>query len=630
MTKLHEQFIFIGILLLALLVAGCSAPQTGSSIAPRGDVQTIRMTVEGIDYVPAEFQVEVNRPVRFIVDGTNAEGCVKYFSIPSLKINEKLKPGENIYEFTPQKTGKIPFSCSMGMVFGSINVVEALSEDVPPKTQSFVQSTFLPGQSTNNDNILPVQASQVVTLEDGDTFTLRADFVRSGNEIKYGYNGMIPGPTLKVKQGSTITVDFTNAIDMNTTIHWHGLRHDIRDDGVPGVSQDPIPPGGSYRYTLQFPDAGIFWYHPHIREDIQQDSGLAAAIMVVPHAQYQNTVNHEELLILDDSLLENGATVPYGKDHAHRALMGRYGNVLTVNGQENYVLDIRQGDVVRFHLTNVANVRPFNISIPGATIKMIASDLSNYERDQFVQNVIIAPAERYTIEVLFENPGHYPIKNINPFMTYTLGTIRVDAEISDENHTASFKNLRENTDVIRDIDRFRQYFSKEPEYTLVLTVDVAGAMQGMGHGMMHIQDNIEWEDTMPMMNARFGSDKVRWILQDQRTKKENMNLAMQATVGDVVKIRLVNTKESPHPMQHPIHLHGQRFLVLTDNGIPHQNLVWKDTVLVPVGHTVDILVDVTNPGEWMMHCHIAEHLEAGMMTSFIVASDTSVTSRSMH
>ena len=91
-------------------------------------------------------------------------------------------------------------------------------------------------------------------------------------------------------------------------------------------------------------------------------------------------------------------------------------------------------------------------------------------------------------------------------------------------------------------------------------------------------------------------------------------------VGDVVKVRIINEEDSAHPMQHPIHFHGQRFLVLSDNGVPNTNLVWKDTTLVPIGHEVDILFDISNPGEWMFHCHIAEHLSNGMMGMFKVSN----------
>ena len=127
------------------------------------------------------------------------------------------------------------------------------------------------------------------------------------------------------------------------------------------------------------------------------------------------------------------------------------------------------------------------------------------------------------------------------------------------------------------------------------------------------KDGIEWEDSQGMMNTNMMGNMMQWKMVDQETGAANDKLVYSANVGDKLKIRIINKQDSPHPMQHPIHFHGQRFLVLSDNGVATTNLIWKDTVLVPTGHTVDILLDVSNPGDWMFHCHIAEHLSNGMM-----------------
>jgi FtsP/CotA-like multicopper oxidase with cupredoxin domain len=112
---------------------------------------------------------------------------------------------------------------------------------------------------------------------------------------------------------------------------------------------------------------------------------------------------------------------------------------------------------------------------------------------------------------------------------------------------------------------------------------------------------------------------TRWKLIDRATGAEGASINWRFRVGDRVKIRLVNEMDSDHPMHHPFHIHGAgRFLILSRDGVVEPNLVWKDTVLVPTGQTVDILLDVTNPGSWMAHCHIAEHHEGGMMFSFNV------------
>jgi FtsP/CotA-like multicopper oxidase with cupredoxin domain len=136
----------------------------------------------------------------------------------------------------------------------------------------------------------------------------------------------------------------------------------------------------------------------------------------------------------------------------------------------------------------------------------------------------------------------------------------------------------------------------------------------------HDAGGIEWEDDMRELNRRTTPANMRWMLVDRDTGAANHEIAWQFAVGDRVKLRLVNEMDSDHPMHHPFHVHGAgRFVVLARDGAAEANLVWKDTVLVRTGETVDILLDITNPGVWMAHCHIAEHHESGMMFSFTVS-----------
>jgi len=136
-----------------------------------------------------------------------------------------------------------------------------------------------------------------------------------------------------------------------------------------------------------------------------------------------------------------------------------------------------------------------------------------------------------------------------------------------------------------------------------------------------VKDGIEWDTgdgMMQMMNQMSDMKNVSWKIIDNSTKQENMMIHWNFQKGDMVKIHIFNDPHSPHPMQHPIHLHGERFLVLSTDGKKNDNLVWKDTVLVPLGSSMDILVDMSNPGDWMGHCHISSHLENGMMFHFSV------------
>ena len=502
-----------------------------------------------------------------------------------------------------------------------------------------VVGPFLPGQGFDAASLPEAKPRTVREMADGDTLALTAQLVRrtinGQTVVMYGYNGQYPGPLIKVERGATIIVDFKNEIEMPTTVHWHGLRLDNRFDGVPFVTQAPVEVGETFTYEVYFPDTGIYWYHPHMREDIQQDLGLYGNMLVDPQAEnYYSPVNREEVVILDDLLIDDNGLLPWGDESSIHTLMGRFGNVMLLNGRTDYTLDVDQGAVVRFFLTNVANTRTFNVTFGEAPIKIVASDVSKYEREEWVSSVPIAPAERYVVDVRFDSAGTVPITNsiqaINHFRgefyphVDTLGLVRVSDTPAAPSYAESFQTLRENEDVQQDIDAFREYFDKPVDHRLELTVRVKDLpvpiMRAMEIDTLYVPP-IEWNDAMPMMNWLSSAEQVTWILRDRDTGRENDEINWSFSQGDVVKIRIFNNPDSFHPMNHPIHIHGQRYLVLAIDGEPNPNLVWKDTGIVPVGSTVDLLVDMSNPGDWMLHCHIAEHLEAGMMFSFSVGGD---------
>ena len=496
---------------------------------------------------------------------------------------------------------------------------------VPPVTG------FLPGAGADLAKLPAAKPSRVARLEDGDTLDLTAMLVRrtvKGHVFAmYGFNGQVPGPLIRVPQNATITVRFHNRIDLSSTVHWHGVRLDNRFDGVPGLTQDSVAPGGDYTYTVHFPDAGIYWYHPHVREDIEQAMGLFGNLRVdSPDRDYYSPVNREETLLLDDLLVNGDTLIPFGKEAPDYALMGRVGNVLLVNGEPRYTLRAKKGEVVRYFITNVSNSRTFNISFGGAPIKVVASDVSRFEREERVASVVIAPAERYVVEVRFDRAGRYAVVNAIQAINHyagefspevdTLGIVTVDPAPSTPDYAKPFATLRANTQVSRDIDRYRSSFTKPPDKTLTLTVATTAlplaTVQFMNVDTAYFAP-VEWVDGMPDMNWLSTSKQVRWILRDDATGRENMDIDWHVPRGSVVKLRVFNDPKSFHPMQHPIHLHGQRMLVVARDGVATPNLVWKDTAIIPVGSTVDLLIDASNPGAWMLHCHIAEHLGAGMM-----------------
>ena len=474
---------------------------------------------------------------------------------------------------------------------------------------------------------------ELVRLRDRDTLRLESGLVRrtiNGKTlVMYGFNGQHPGPLIDVPKGATIVVQFRNGIDQPSSIHWHGVRLDNRFDGTVGVTQDAVAPGERFTYTVRFPDAGLYWYHPHVREDIQQDLGLYGNMLVrPPSGGYYAPVNREEVLMLDDLLLGDDGLTPYGAEAPTHALMGRFGNVMLVNGEPRHDLVVRLGEVVRFYLTNASSARVFNLSFPGTRMKIVASDVGKFEREEMVPSVVLAPAERYVVDVEFGRAGRVPMLNRVQALDHmvglfapeedTLGTVRVTDAAVAPRYATQFARLRRNADVAAEIAPFRRLFDAPPARSLVLTMRTEGLPAAVSNMLIGINAPMDWNDGMAMMNWVSTGKEVRWVLRDPDTGKENMDIDWRFRVGDAVKIRVFNDPAASHAMQHPLHLHGQRFLVVSRDGVAATNLVWKDTAIIPAGETVDLLVDMANPGRWMIHCHVAEHLGAGMMGVFEV------------
>ena len=551
---------------------------------------------------------------------------------------------------------------------------------------------------TDVTDLPKASATAEVELSDGEEFDLRIEPVAkqlNGDSVRMlAYNGSIPGPTIRVKEGSEIIVNIENQGDLEGTVHWHGLRLDNQYDGT-HETQKPMAIGETYQARVAFPDPGVYWYHPHIREDYAQEMGLYGNVLVEPaDPDYWPPAHRSVALTLDDILLEDGKVAPFSRTETTHAAMGRFGELLIVGGETEKKLEAKHGEVFRLYLTNTANTRVFKVALPGARMKLVGGDSGHVEHEQFVGDVILAPSERVVVDVLFGSPGELTLEHRTPERVYPLAQINVVDEPAEPDLTAEFEKLRTNADMVAERERVAEHFDAEPDKVLGLIaemdmdapegpvvygcpmhpevvqeepgkcpkcamtllaiettytcpmhlevlqnepghcpecgmkllpkqlVDQAGG-DGDEHGSAehdHSQgDGIEWEDDMVEINRITTPANMRWKIVDRQTDAANADIDWKFRVGDRVKIRVVNEMAGDHPMHHPFHVHGAgRLLVLARDGEQEESLVWKDTVLITTGQTVDLLLDVTNPGRWMAHCHIAEHHESGMMFSFDV------------
>ena len=330
---------------------------------------------------------------------------------------------------------------------------------------------------TDPSGLPEATGSALLELGDGDLLDLRVGPVakRLGEAMvrMLGYNGSIPGPTLTVRQGSEIVVHVTNEGDLDTTVHWHGLRLENRYDGVPHETQAPIPVGGEFTYRIQFPDPGLYWYHPHIREDYTQELGLYGNIVVVPaEPDYWPPADRDLVLTLDDILLEDGKVAPFSPSETTYAAMGRFGNLMLIAGETDHRATARVGEVVRLWLTNTANTRVFNVRLPGVRMKLVGGDSGRVEREEFVEEVLLAPSERAVVDVLVDRPGELILEHRTPDRSYPLATVSVAEGLVESSAAAEFEVLREAPELAAERRSLDAWLAAPPDKTLALVAQM--------------------------------------------------------------------------------------------------------------------------------------------------------------
>jgi FtsP/CotA-like multicopper oxidase with cupredoxin domain len=411
----------------------------------------------------------------------------------------------------------------------------------------------------------------------------------------WAYNGGVPGPVLRVRQGEQLRVDVVNDLPEETTVHWHGLRLPNAMDGVPHLTQPPIAAGGG-RFTYEFacPDAGTFWYHPHLRGNVQVEMGLAGALIVEEPERL--AVDRDVLWVLDDWRMQRDGQVTqdFGsmRDATHD---GRIGNTVTINGALPGQVAVEAGERIRLRLLNVANARIFALRFEGHAPMVIALDGMPCEPHAPAgERIVLGPGMRADVVLdATGKPGerHRVIDDFFARQAYEVVTLAYD------------ERKRRRPAPAGPVPSLPPNPVPEPDLAAAerQRIVFTGGMMGMMGGM-------------PGMG---GGPGAVWAINGHSSSESDHSHAPLLTLARnrSCVLELVNDTA----WWHPIHLHGHSFRIISRNGAaePQRRLV--DTSLLPPRERAEIAFVADNPGDWMFHCHVLEHQASGMMATIRVA-----------
>jgi FtsP/CotA-like multicopper oxidase with cupredoxin domain len=394
-----------------------------------------------------------------------------------------------------------------------------------------------------------------------------------------GASVSVPGPLIRAEVGNRLIVHFHNRTDRPTTVHWHGLRLPAAMDGNPMVA-GAVPPGADFDYDFVLLDAGTFWYHPHVQSDEQVELGLHGALLVEDPSDPPSTA--DRLFVLDDIDLAADGSIALEPSEEDR-LYGRSGELVLVNGKPPATLVVPAGGRERWRFINAANGRHFRLSLGGRPFAVIAWDGGRIETPYAVDELLVAPGERYELSIDFDG---------QPGERWQLETLEVDR--GDSHVDMGPRELIEV--VLGEADGQAKgppaaAFAREVE---MLPIDAATLARPFV-----LEQTVD-----PVVGPVFTINGQRWPL----------NTPVEVGLGAVEVWEVEN--EGMHP--HPFHVHGLFFEVLDIDGAPPPARGRKDTVAIPGRSTARLALRYGEPGMWMFHCSIFEHAEGGMMGDLMI------------
>ncbi|MFD2176737.1 multicopper oxidase family protein [Veronia pacifica] len=396
-----------------------------------------------------------------------------------------------------------------------------------------------------------------------------------------GFNGQIPAPTIRCRQGEKVTIRLTNKLNEPTTIHWHGLRIPVEMDGVPFLSQRPIMPGETFVYEFTPPDAGTFWYHPHMNSVKQLGMGLVGLIIVEEASPVIFDEEHEVVLKhwhLDKQGGWKDLMIP-----RYSARMGTPGEWATVNGVHEPTYQLKQNATTRLRIANVDNTMTYPIAVEGCEAWVIAIDGNPIKTPYRLTEHKISPGMRVDIGLVAPNAGQQVhVRFMRGKFAFPLCSFNVVASTLPANQTLPALPL--NPVPLLDLDNAE-----------------------------NLNFVFEWAGAVSPADSD-GKVKPKFWLMNKRAwegmTKDNIPAPLsRLTLGKTYIFYLRNLTQ----YHHPIHLHGHTFTVLELDGKKLAEPFHTDTVLLGRNGYAKAAFVADNPGRWMYHCHIIEHMKTGLM-----------------
>ncbi len=397
----------------------------------------------------------------------------------------------------------------------------------------------------------------------------------------WGYGGQAPGLELRCRQGERLRVRFINKLEQQSTIHWHGIRLPLEMDGVPYVSQAPVLPGEYFDYDFICHDAGSFWYHPHTTSAEQLGRGLVGPLIV--EEREPTGFRHERTLSLKTwHIDEQGAFTPFMVPR-QAAREGTRGRLTTINGTPNPTLELPAGQVVRLRLINLDNTVTYRLNLPGGEARIYALDGNPVQPRPLGKEYWLGPGMRIDLALRVPAAGETLSLRNGPLRLATLEGVASTEAAGDWPPALPANPIA------------------EPDLARAET----------------LRFNFEWAAALASPADEAAGRYKYWQINGQAWDINDKTCADRPIATLKKDGHYIFVLRNMAQYQHPIHLHGMTFKVL---GSDRRKIVpyFTDTYLLGKNETARIAFVADNPGVWMFHCHVIDHMETGLMAAIEV------------